>query len=67
MQQGGQFDVSLQVTIPNEWEPLAPVNIGVTAGIETTRVTPVWLEKSNMMDKVNRAQEKTWRILSSGL
>ena len=52
MQQGGQFDVSLQVTIPNEWEPLAPVNIGVTAGIETTRVTPVWLEKSNMMDKV---------------
>jgi len=52
MQQGGQFDISLQVTIPNEWEQLAPINIGVTAGIETTKVAPVWLEKANMMDKI---------------
>ena len=52
IQQKGQFDISLQVTIPNEWEQLAPVNIGVTAGIETTKVAPVWLEKANMMDKV---------------
>tara|TARA_R110000787_G_scaffold171105_1_gene283753 strand:+ start:1074 stop:2354 length:1281 start_codon:yes stop_codon:yes gene_type:complete len=51
-QQGGQFDVSLQITIPNEWEQLAPVNIGVTAGIEATKVAPVWLEKANMMDKI---------------
>ena len=51
-QQKGQFDISLQVTIPNEWEQLAPINIGVTAGIETTKVAPVWLEKANMMDKV---------------
>ena len=46
------FDVSLQVTIPNEWQRMAPVNIGVTAGIETTKVAPVWLEKANMMDKI---------------
>tara|TARA_R110002020_G_scaffold458540_1_gene676034 strand:- start:91 stop:1371 length:1281 start_codon:yes stop_codon:yes gene_type:complete len=52
IQQKGQFDISLQVTIPNEWEQLAPINIGVTAGIETTKVAPVWLEKANMMDKV---------------
>jgi len=52
IQQKGQFDASLQVTIPNEWEQLAPINIGVTAGIETTKVAPVWLEKANMMDKV---------------
>lgn len=50
--QKGQFDISIQVTIPNEWEQLAPVNIGVTAGIETTKVAPVWLEKANMMDKI---------------
>jgi len=49
---GGQFDISVQVTIPNEWDRIAPVNIGVTAGIETTKVAPVWLEKANMMDKV---------------
>tara|TARA_R110002124_G_scaffold153403_1_gene320447 strand:- start:281 stop:1558 length:1278 start_codon:yes stop_codon:yes gene_type:complete len=51
-EQGGKFDISIQVTIPNEWQKMAPINIGVTAGIETTKVAPVWLEKVNMMDKV---------------
>ena len=46
-QQGGTFDASVQVTIPNEWENLAPVNIGYTAGIETTKVAPIWLQKAN--------------------
>ena len=52
LQQQGGFDISLQVTIPNEWEKLAPVNIGYTAGIETTRVAPVWIEKSYLMDRI---------------
>lgn len=52
LSQGGQFDMSLQVTIPNEWEKLAPINIGVTAGIETTKVSPQWIEKSFLMDKI---------------
>jgi glycosyltransferase involved in cell wall biosynthesis len=51
-QQGGQFDISVQVTIPNEWERIAPINIGYTAGIETTKVAPVWLQKANEMDRV---------------
>jgi glycosyltransferase involved in cell wall biosynthesis len=51
-QQGGTFQVSLQVTIPNEWEKLAPVNIGYTAGIETTKVAPNWIEKSRLMNKI---------------
>lgn len=51
-QSGGQFDLSLQITIPNEWEKLAPVNIGYTAGIETNRVAPLWLQKGNEMDKI---------------
>lgn len=52
IQQGGQFDVSLQVTIPNEWERLAPINIGYTAGIETTAVAPLWLQQANNMNKI---------------
>ena len=28
---GGTFDMSIQVTIPNEWENFAPINIGITA------------------------------------
>lgn len=47
-----QFDVSLQVTIPNEWQRMAPINIGYTAGIESDKVAPIWLEKANMMDKI---------------
>ena len=46
------FDISLQVTIPNEWERYAPVNIGYTAGIETTKISPKWLEKTPVVDKM---------------
>ena len=51
-QQGGSFDMSLQVTIPNEWKQYAPINIGYTAGIETTRVAHEWISIANQMDKV---------------
>ena len=51
-QDGGTYDISVQVTIPNEWENIAPVNVGYTAGIETTRVAPVWVQKANEMDKI---------------
>lgn len=49
---GGHFDMTIQVTIPNEWEKIAPVNIGVTAGIETTKVAPQWIEKSQIVDHI---------------
>jgi glycosyltransferase involved in cell wall biosynthesis len=52
IQQGGQFDLSVQVTIPNEFQRLAPINIGYTAGIETTKVAHQWIEKANEMDKI---------------
>ena len=51
-QQKGQFDMSLQVTVPQEFEPMAPVNIGVTAGVETTKISPQWMEKCLQMDKI---------------
>jgi len=54
-----QFDVSLQVTIPQEWEKLAPVNIGYTAGTETTKMSPQWVERSNFMDKILVTSEHT--------
>ena len=49
---GGQYDMSLQITIPNEWERIAPINVGYTAGIETTRISPEWVEKSMLMDRI---------------
>lgn len=51
-QSGGTYDVSLQVTIPGEFEQLAPVNVGYTAGIETTKLSPQWIEKTYLMNKI---------------
>jgi len=52
VQNKGQFDMSLQITIPNEWEKIAPINIGYTAGIETTKIAPQWINKCKLMDKI---------------
>ena len=52
IQQGGQFDISLQVTIPNEFERIAPINVGYTAGIETTKIAHQWIQKANEMNKI---------------
>jgi glycosyltransferase involved in cell wall biosynthesis len=51
-QQGGKFDLSLQITIPAEWERLAPYNVGYTAGIETTKLSGLWIEKTYVVDKI---------------
>ena len=47
-----EIDISLQISIPNEFQKIAPINIGYTAGIETTQCSPQWLPKCNEMDKV---------------
>lgn len=47
-----QYDMSLQISIPNEWKRLAPVNYGYTAGIETNKISPHWIQPSNQMDKI---------------
>jgi len=47
-----QYDISLQITIPNEWKRMAPINIGYTAGIETNKISPHWIQPSNQMDKI---------------
>jgi hypothetical protein len=45
-----QPDVWFQLTVPNEFQPVGKVNIGVTAGIETTVCDHTWLEGCNKMD-----------------
>ena len=46
-------EASVQIQLPNEWDPnLAPLNIGVTAGIETDRALPEWGEACNRMNAV---------------
>lgn len=47
-----QPDVWIQITVPNEFQPVGKVNIGVTAGIETTICDHSWIEGCNRMDVV---------------
>lgn len=45
-----QPDVWMQVTIPNEFQPVGKYNIGFTAGIETTACDPSWIDGCNRMN-----------------
>ena len=47
------YDLSLQLQLPNEWEPfLAKTNVGITAAVETDRCNPAWIDSINRMDRV---------------
>jgi glycosyltransferase involved in cell wall biosynthesis len=49
-QMTAQPDVWFQITVPNEFQPVAKhLNVGVTAGIETTICDPSWIEGCNRM------------------
>ena len=45
-----QPDIHVHIVVPNEFQNIAKYNIGITAGIETTAVPPVWIEGLNRMD-----------------
>ena len=45
-----QPDVYVDIRIPNEFQTYGKVNIGITAGIETTAVSSNWIEGCNKMD-----------------
>ena len=45
-----QPDVWIQITVPNEFQPVGKFNIGITAGIETTICAPQWIDGINKMD-----------------
>lgn len=45
-----QPDVWIQITVPNEFQPIGKYNIGLTAGIETTICDPSWIEGINRMN-----------------
>ena len=51
---GGQMqqkpDVWIQITIPNEFQPVGHFNIGISAVIETTQASAAFIEGCNRMD-----------------
>jgi len=46
-------DVTVQLQLPNEWDPsMAPVNVGITAAVETDRCNPEWVAACNKMSAI---------------
>jgi len=57
-----QPDVWIQITVPNEFQPVGKYNIGITAGIETTICDPSWIEGLNRMN-LNLVSSKHAKIV----
>ena len=45
-------EIFVHITVPNEFIQMGQYNIGITAGIETTHCSAVWLEGMNRMNMV---------------
>jgi glycosyltransferase involved in cell wall biosynthesis len=45
-------DIYIQVTVPNEFQRMGKLNIGITAGIETTVAPKDWIDGCNRMDHI---------------
>ena len=45
-------DIYVDIRIPNEFQTLGKINIGITAGVETTAVSQKWLTGCNKMDLI---------------
>ena len=61
---GRRYDATIQVQLPNEWDPtLSSVNVGVTAGVETDRCSPAWVEACNKMSRVVVPSSHTKKVI----
>lgn len=47
-----QPEIWMQITVPNEFQPVGKYNIGVTAGIESTHPPMEWIDGCNRMNMI---------------
>lgn len=57
----------IQITIPNEFQPVGHYNIGVTAGIETTICDPTWIQGCNKMNLVLGSSQHTINVFKNSI
>jgi len=60
-----QPDCWIQITVPNEFQPIGKYNIGITAGIETTVCDVGWVEGVNRMNLTLVSSEHAKRVFES--
>jgi hypothetical protein len=58
-----QPEIWMQITVPNEFQPVGKYNIGFTAGIESTIAPAEWVEGCSKMNLVLGSSEHTIKIL----
>ena len=58
-------DIWIQITVPNEFQPIGLYNIGVTAGIETSQCHGSWIEGCNRMDIILTSSEHSKKVFES--
>ena len=60
-----QPDVWMQITIPNEFNPIGKYNIGCTAGIESTGCDAAWVEGINRMNMTWTSSKHSRNVFQS--
>lgn len=60
-----QPDIWIQITVPNEFQPVGKYNIGITAGIETTLCDASWVEGVNRMNLTLVSSEHAKRVFEN--
>ena len=60
-----QPEIWIQITVPNEFQPVGKFNIGVTAGIETTICDPSWIEGCNKMNLILTSSDHSKKVFQS--
>ena len=58
-----QPEIWMQITVPNEFQPMGKYNIGCTAGIETTIAPAEWVEGCGRMNLILGSSEHTIKVL----
>ena len=61
----GEPEIYIQVTVPNEFQRMGKINIGITAGIETTVAPKNWIDGCNKMDLIIATSEFSKDVLLS--
>jgi len=57
-----QPEIWMQITVPNEFQPVGKFNIGCTAGIESTICPVEWTEGINRMDLILTSSEHSKKV-----
>jgi hypothetical protein len=58
-----QPEIWMQITVPNEFQPIGKYNIGCTAGIETTIAPAEWIDGCSRMNLILGSSEHTIKVL----